>query len=81
MFSVGRTAACDQLSKIPPSSLIGISQLCSLGFQFVLIIAFQMIAICIVWSQSWYVPHVPTWQEDFACHDNYAVFAVSVFSI
>ncbi|KAI1285508.1 Polyamine-transporting ATPase 13A3 [Halotydeus destructor] len=76
----GRTEAFKNLSrKPPPASLIGLTPLISLMFQIVLIISFQFMAVIFVQRQPWYKVHVPDDDEDYACHDNYAVFTVSVF--
>ena len=53
----------------------------SLGVHVILIISFQMAAELYLWKQEWYIPHVPKNDKDRACHDNYAVFAVSVFQL
>ncbi|CAG2164446.1 unnamed protein product [Oppiella nova] len=76
----GRTEAFDQLNrKPPPSSLIGITPLFSIALQILLVAFIQVIAIVIVWQQYWYRPHVTSDPEDLQSHDNYAVFASSVF--
>ncbi|CAG2100693.1 unnamed protein product [Medioppia subpectinata] len=86
--------AFDQLNrKPPPSSLIGITPLSSIALQIllvafiqviaiviILLVAFiQVIAIVIVWQQYWYRPHKTSDPEDLKSHDNYAIFASSVF--
>ena len=79
-LTVGRTEAFDLLNrKPPPSSLIGITPLSSIALQIILVAFIQVIAIVIVWQQYWYRPHVTPDPEDLASHDNYAVFASSVF--
>ncbi|XP_054165291.1 polyamine-transporting ATPase 13A3-like isoform X2 [Oppia nitens] len=76
----GRSEAFDQLNrKPPPSSLIGITPLSSIALQILLVAFIQVIAIVIVWQQYWYRPHVTSDPEDLASHDNYAIFASSVF--
>ncbi|KAI1285205.1 Polyamine-transporting ATPase 13A3 [Halotydeus destructor] len=76
----GRTESFKNLSKKPPpSSLIGLTPLISLVLQILLILSFQLMAVIFLQRQPWYRVHVPTNDEDYACHDNYAVFAVSVF--
>ncbi|CAG2108240.1 unnamed protein product, partial [Medioppia subpectinata] len=77
---VGRTEAFDQLNrKPPPSSLIGITPLSSIALQILLVAFIQVIAIVIVWQQYWYRPHKTSDPEDLKSHDNYAIFASSVF--
>ena len=79
-MTVGRTEAFDLLNrKPPPSSLIGITPLSSIALQILLVAFIQVIAIVIVWQQYWYRPHVTADPDDLASHDNYAVFASSVF--
>ncbi|XP_053210773.1 polyamine-transporting ATPase 13A3-like isoform X2 [Panonychus citri] len=76
----GRTESFTELSKNPPpSSLVGIVPLASLFLQIVIIIIFQMTAVVVLWAQPWYIVHTPIDEEDVACHDNYAIFSVSVF--
>ncbi|KAI1285209.1 Polyamine-transporting ATPase 13A3 [Halotydeus destructor] len=78
----GRTKSFDKLSKTPPpSSLIGLTPLLSLALQIILIIFFQISAAVYVNRQPWYKVHVPVDEDDCASHDNYAVFAVSVFQL
>lgn len=80
--AVGRTEAYKLLDrKPPPSSLIGITPLSSIGLQVLLVALIQVIAIITVWQQTWYKPHEPGAEdtENLASHDNYAVFAASVF--
>ena len=36
-------------------------------------------SVIILWKQSWYKPADPKSQDDFVCHDNYAIYSVSVF--
>lgn len=81
---VGRTEAFEKLANTPPpSSLIGITPLASLAFQVIFVVAFQLTSVFLLQSQPWYKPHpdVDTAGSDkkLECHDNYAVFAVSVF--
>ncbi|XP_067135082.1 polyamine-transporting ATPase 13A3 isoform X1 [Centruroides vittatus] len=76
----GRTQPYDSLVKRPPpSSLIGITPLSSLLSQIVLVIIAQVLGVLVLWQQPWYKPHVSKDEDDHKCHDNYAVFAVSVF--
>ncbi|XP_074601834.1 polyamine-transporting ATPase anne boleyn isoform X2 [Brevipalpus obovatus] len=76
----GRTESFGELSRHPPpSSLLGIVPLSSLALQILLIVIFQMSAVVSLWTQPWYQNHIPENEEDLACHDNYAIFAVSVF--
>ncbi|XP_015781531.1 probable cation-transporting ATPase 13A3 isoform X2 [Tetranychus urticae] len=76
----GRTESFSELSKNPPpSSLVGIVPLTSLVLQIIIIIIFQMTSILVLWAQPWYIVHEPVDEDDLACHDNYAIFAVSVF--
>jgi cation-transporting ATPase 13A3/4/5 len=79
--SVGRTHAYKKLSEIPPpTSLIGITQLSSIVIQLAAVIIFQIGTVLLLWQQkSWYVPHDPEDEDDYACHDNYAVFGIQVF--
>ncbi|RWS30592.1 cation-transporting ATPase 13A3-like protein, partial [Leptotrombidium deliense] len=75
----GKTGAHEQLAKHPPpSSLIGITPLSSILLQFLLIATFQVSALLLLWTQSWYKPHNPL-SNHLQCHDNYAVFSISVF--
>lgn len=63
--TVGRTESYETLSrKAPPSSLIGVTPLCSLALQIILIVAFQVLAVVLLWRQPWYVFHIPTDDED-----------------
>jgi cation-transporting ATPase 13A3/4/5 len=45
----------------------------------VAVLMFQFGTIFLLRHQSWYVPHDSDESEDYACHDNYAVFAIQVF--
>ncbi|UYV64215.1 ATP13A3 [Cordylochernes scorpioides] len=75
----GRTEPHPSLSKRPPpSSLMTPTPLVSLLVQVVLVIGWQMAAVVLLWQQPWYEPHGPTDTSD-ACHDNLAIFSVSVF--
>ncbi|KAG0418795.1 hypothetical protein HPB47_004586 [Ixodes persulcatus] len=82
---VGRTEPHPVLHKRPPpSSLMGITPLASILSQIVLVIVTQVFALVTLWGQKWYRPHVAfdssnREEEELQCHDNYAVFAVSVF--
>ena len=77
---VGRNKAFKTLNrKPPPSSLIGLTPLSSIVLQIALVLIMQVLAIVIVQLQSWYQPHVTEDQGDLASHDNYALFASSVF--
>jgi len=76
----GRTESSKTLAKKPPpSSLIGLTPLISLALQTVSILSFQAVAVIMLQRQPWYRRHEPSNDDDYACHDNYAVFAVSVF--
>ncbi|CAN7986771.1 unnamed protein product [Ixodes pacificus] len=81
----GRTEPHPVLHKRPPpSSLMGITPLASILSQIVLVIVTQVFALITLWGQKWYRPHVAfdssnRDEEELQCHDNYAVFAVSVF--
>ncbi|EEC19003.1 cation-transporting ATPase fly, putative, partial [Ixodes scapularis] len=76
----GRTEPHPVLHKRPPpSSLMGITPLASILSQIVLVIVTQVFALVTLWGQKWCVPIFPTSEEELQCHDNYAVFAVSVF--
>lgn len=76
----GRTQPYPSLvKKPPPSSLIGITPLSSLLSQIILVILAQVLGVLVLWQQPWYKPHNPKNEDDHKCHDNYAVFAVSVF--
>ncbi|XP_050051478.1 polyamine-transporting ATPase 13A3 [Dermacentor andersoni] len=80
----GRTEPSPKLDKRPPpSSLMGVTPLTSILSQITLVILAQVLGIMVLWKQSWYHPHVQVAgsddQEELACHDNYAIFAVSVF--
>uniref|UniRef100_V5IBW0 P-type ATPase A domain-containing protein n=2 Tax=Ixodes ricinus TaxID=34613 RepID=V5IBW0_IXORI len=81
----GRTEPHPVLHKRPPpSSLMGITPLASILSQIVLVIVTQVFALVTLWGQKWYRPHVAfdssnRDEEELQCHDNYAVFAVSVF--
>lgn len=80
----GRTEPSPTLDKRPPpSSLMGVTPLTSILSQITLVIATQLLGIVALWRQHWYRPHVAFdgtgEEEELACHDNYAVFAVSVF--
>ncbi len=78
--TVGRNKAFKQLNRNPPpSSLIGLTPLSSIVLQILLVLLMQVLAIVIVQAQPWYRPHVTHNQEDLASHDNYALFASSVF--
>lgn len=78
--TVGRTESYQTLAKKPPpSSLIGITPLCSLAVQVILILGFQVLSVVILWKQPFYKPANPSNDEDYVCQDNYAIFAVSVF--
>lgn len=62
---------------------MGVTPLTSILSQITLVIATQLLGIVALWRQHWYRPHVAFdgtgEEEELACHDNYAVFAVSVF--
>jgi hypothetical protein len=78
--SVGRNHAYKKLSEIPPpTSLIGITQLSSIAIQLAVVLMFQIGTVFLLRHQSWYEPHVPENEDDYACHDNYAVFGIQVF--
>ncbi len=80
IWLVGRTEAFDYLNrKPPPSSLIGIVPLSSIALQILLVAFIQVIAVVIVWQQFWYRPHITKDPDALASHDNYAIFASSVF--
>ncbi|KAH8042085.1 hypothetical protein HPB51_021169 [Rhipicephalus microplus] len=80
----GRTEPSPTLDKRPPpSSLMGVTPLTSILSQIILVIAAQVFGIVTLWRQHWYHPHIQVAgeddQEELSCHDNYTVFAVSVF--
>ncbi|XP_076329570.1 polyamine-transporting ATPase anne boleyn isoform X2 [Tachypleus tridentatus] len=76
----GRTEAYGSLvSKPPPNSLISFVPIISLFFQIVFVVVAQLLGTVLLWNQPWYVLHMPEDEDDLACHDNYALFAVSVF--
>ncbi|KAI2797592.1 hypothetical protein BLOT_014126 [Blomia tropicalis] len=76
----GRNKSFKQLNrKPPPSSLIGLTPLASIVLQISLVMAMQILAIIMVQSQPWYQAHVTNDPDDLASHDNYALFASSVF--
>jgi hypothetical protein len=78
--SVGRTHAYKKLSEIPPpTSLIGITQLSSIVIQLAAVIIFQIGTVLLLHHQDWYEEHEPKDEDDYACHDNYAVFGIQVF--
>lgn len=53
--------------------------LLSLALQIILIIGFQLAAMFVLWQYSFYQKNEPKGEDDHASHDNYAVFAMSVF--
>ncbi|XP_037566605.2 LOW QUALITY PROTEIN: polyamine-transporting ATPase 13A3-like [Dermacentor silvarum] len=80
----GRTEPSPTLDKRPPpSSLMGVTPLTSILSQITLVILAQVFGMVALWKQHWYHPHEQVLgadvQEELACHDNYTVFAVSVF--
>ena len=80
VFPVGRNRAFNQLNrKPPPSSLIGLTPLSSIVLQIALVLIMQLLAIVIVKMQPWYKEHTGGNPDDLASHDNYAIFASSVF--
>lgn len=77
---VGRNKAFKQLNRNPPpSSLIGLTPLSSIVLQILLVFIMQVLAIVIVKAQPWYKEHITHDPEDLKSHDNYALFAFSVF--
>ncbi|XP_077564177.1 polyamine-transporting ATPase 13A3-like [Haemaphysalis longicornis] len=80
----GRTEPSSALDKRPPpSSLMELTPLTSILGQITLVIVTQLCGILALWRQDWYRPHIAVdttrEEEDLKCHDNYTVFAVSVF--
>ncbi|XP_077509717.1 polyamine-transporting ATPase anne boleyn isoform X2 [Amblyomma americanum] len=80
----GRTEPSPTLDKRPPpSSLMGVTPLTSILSQVTLVILAQTFGILALWKQHWYRPHVQFDgsgdEEELKCHDNFVVFAVSVF--
>ncbi|OTF72224.1 cation-transporting ATPase 13A3-like protein [Euroglyphus maynei] len=77
---IGRNRAFDRLDRDPPpSSLIGLTPLASIVLQIILVTIMQVLSIMIVKEQPWYQKHVTRNDDDLASHDNYALFASSVF--
>lgn len=86
IFLFGRTFPYDKLSPIrPPTSLIGISQFSSILLQLALVAVFQFATVWMLHSQPWYVAkngtenEAETDNDDYVCHDNYALFIIQVF--
>nr|XP_027204749.1 probable cation-transporting ATPase 13A3 [Dermatophagoides pteronyssinus]XP_027204751.1 probable cation-transporting ATPase 13A3 [Dermatophagoides pteronyssinus] len=77
----GRNRAFKRLDRDPPpSSLIGLTPLASIVLQIILVTIMQVLSIIIVKQEPWYQPHVTNNNDDdLASHDNYALFASSVF--
>lgn len=80
IVKVGHNKAFKQLDREPPpSSLIGLAPLASIVLQIIIVIIIQCLSIVLVKRQSWYEPHVTHEEDNLASHDNYALFAASVF--
>jgi len=57
-----------------------VTQLSSIFIQLIFVVAFQIGTAILLWQQSWYEKHdSPEDEYDYACHDNYAIFAIQVF--
>lgn len=67
----------------PPTSLVGLSQFSSIVLQLGLVAITQFGAVVYLHSQDWFVEHNITAEEtdneDYVCHDNYALFIVQIF--
>lgn len=76
----GRTEPYSRLdSKAPPSSLLSVTQLSSVGIQLILVVFFQILALLLLWPNTWYQPHPSIYDHNLASHDNFAIFAISSF--
>lgn len=80
-FFFGKTEAYPgKLCKIPPGmSLLGFVPLVSLILQLLIITIFQVASFMVLTTYSWYVPHQYEGDEEYACHENYAIFTLSMF--
>lgn len=75
-----RTEPHTSLDKKPPSSsLLSFTQISSVAIQLVLVVFFQILSCVLLWQQDWYKAHEPDYDKELVDHDNYAVFAVSIF--
>lgn len=76
----GRTEPYPFLDKkAPPSSLLSVTQLSSVGIQLALVLFFQILSLIILWQSPWYIEHKPSYDHELATHDNFAIFAMSSF--
>lgn len=77
---VGRNKAFERLDRDPPpSSLIGPTPIASIILQILLVIVMQIYSVILVKAQPWYKEHITEDEDDLTSHDNYALFASSVF--
>ncbi|UXI19428.1 aspartate aminotransferase [Sarcoptes scabiei] len=76
----GRNKAFERLDRDPPpSSLIGPTPIASIILQILLVIVMQIYSVILVKAQPWYKEHITEDEDDLTSHDNYALFASSVF--